>query len=399
MSCILLFFFITGSFVTAFNPVSALELVEDTWNTKPLANQTRKSFEVVGFEGKLYAIGGFYYTEIPYPIAPIYVENYLGTNERYDPVADTWDTLEPMPTPRVSFAIAAYDGKIYCIGGRTDETDYYLKLGLNEVYDIATDSWSTKASPPFTSEFFVQVHVVGGKIFVRTLYELFMYDPVKDSWIEKTQIPYNTEPRNGVTSTMVDDKVIVLQLVESDYPRDNPNKVNIMIYDPKIDVWTEGQVIEIAARSVFITAGVTTDSYASKTVYVLGYRYLDSIPMKSSIWAYDPIQDVWSTAKAVPANISFYCVAVVDDILYVFGSTENGETIMQYTPVGYGDVLPLNSSPTPSDGSSSSKAESLGTFLTGSVKIIIVFTVSAAVTVTALLFYLRGKNKFEGKYV
>jgi len=81
VSFLLIFFFINGSFVTAFSLVSALELVEGTWNTKPLSNQTQKSFEVVGFEGKLYAIGGFYYTEIPYPIAPIYVENYLGTNE------------------------------------------------------------------------------------------------------------------------------------------------------------------------------------------------------------------------------------------------------------------------------------------------------------------------------
>ncbi|MDR2719474.1 MAG: hypothetical protein LBC03_01540 [Nitrososphaerota archaeon] len=91
----LLFFFISGTFTSSFTPVSASELVEDSWNTKtPSPNPERQAFEVVTVEGKIYAIGGFYYTETPYHIVgSVLVENYLGTNERYDPVTDTWTTL------------------------------------------------------------------------------------------------------------------------------------------------------------------------------------------------------------------------------------------------------------------------------------------------------------------
>jgi hypothetical protein len=99
---------------------------------------------VVAVDGKIYAIGGSYQTEVPsYDQFPLYLTKYVSTNEMYDPVSDTWVTLESMPTPRAYFAIAAYDNKIYCIGGITVcasnifTFDYCL---LNEVYDTVTNN-------------------------------------------------------------------------------------------------------------------------------------------------------------------------------------------------------------------------------------------------------------------
>ncbi|MCL2292230.1 MAG: hypothetical protein FWC30_04080, partial [Candidatus Bathyarchaeota archaeon] len=44
----MLFFFLTsGSFTLAFNPVSASELIEDSWNTKTPMSQPRCSLGVV----------------------------------------------------------------------------------------------------------------------------------------------------------------------------------------------------------------------------------------------------------------------------------------------------------------------------------------------------------------
>jgi len=140
----LLFFFIAGTFAISFNPVSASGLVEDSWNTKTSMNQARYDLGVVAVDGKIYAIGGY---------APVLYDGYtnfgVGTNECYDPVTDTWVTLEPMLAPRASFAIAAYQGKIYCIGGAGPNG----LCGTNEVYDIATDSWSAKTAMPFNDSF------------------------------------------------------------------------------------------------------------------------------------------------------------------------------------------------------------------------------------------------------
>ncbi|MCL1976735.1 MAG: kelch motif-containing protein, partial [Candidatus Bathyarchaeota archaeon] len=96
-----LFFFTSGTFVVAFNPVSASELVEDSWNTKAPMSEPRGGLGVVAVDGKIYAIGG--QTN----------DGYVGTNERYDPKTDKWITLASMPTPRDHFAMVAYEGNPY----------------------------------------------------------------------------------------------------------------------------------------------------------------------------------------------------------------------------------------------------------------------------------------------
>jgi N-acetylneuraminic acid mutarotase len=122
----LVLFFIMGLFTTVFSSVSALELIEDSWKTKTPSSQTTWG-SIVSVEDKIYVIGGSYTTEDPgngqYPY-PLFVTHYCDTNKRYDTVTDTWTTLKPMPTPRADLAIAAYDGKIYCIGGQTGEKKY-----------------------------------------------------------------------------------------------------------------------------------------------------------------------------------------------------------------------------------------------------------------------------------
>lgn len=51
----LLFFFISGTFVATFNPVSASELAENSWNTKMPMSQARQGLGAVTVDGKIYA--------------------------------------------------------------------------------------------------------------------------------------------------------------------------------------------------------------------------------------------------------------------------------------------------------------------------------------------------------
>jgi hypothetical protein len=394
VTVILLFFFISGTFTIAFNSVSASELVEDSWNIKTPMVHARNVASVVAVDDKIYVIGGIYFTEIPYYIAPMNIENPLGINERYDPMTDTWVTLKPMPTPRTIFNIAAYQGKIYCIGN-----------GPTEVYDTATDSWSTKAQLFYDART-SQAHVVTGKIFVRTLCELFMYDTVTDSWAEKTQIPYNLEPRHTIVSAVVDDKILVFQVVESDFSYNHTNEVYVMIYDPRLDIWSEGKTQEIDDAGFIMAAGVTTGVYAPKNVYIFSYT-VKSQSMIATMWTYNPLKDAWLTAKVMPTYIYVYGIAEVDDVLYVFGQTEYDEAKkqfdevnMQYVPIGYDPLgyptLPTTTAPMTSDDTSfsgSSESKPLLAFLTGPVVTTVV--ILTCVVIAILFFYLRGKKKQE----
>ena len=140
---------ILGFFTVVIKPVSA-DLIENSWNTKTPMSQARHSLGVVAVDGKIYAIGG--YTCFGYALSK---DNIVGTNERYDPKTDTWTTMASMPTPRGSFAIVAYEDKIYCIGGTVNTipnadlliSRMAVSCNIVEIYDTVIDSWSTKATP------------------------------------------------------------------------------------------------------------------------------------------------------------------------------------------------------------------------------------------------------------
>jgi len=94
-----------------------------------------------------------------------------------------------MPTPRIAFAIAVYQNKIYCIGGKTDNG----LTGVNEVYDSETDTWETKASMP-TPRDWLKANVLNGRIYLAGGYPKSStlnegYDAETDSWSTKTPAP------------------------------------------------------------------------------------------------------------------------------------------------------------------------------------------------------------------
>jgi len=360
---LLLFFFITGSFVAAFNSVSASSLVEDSWNTKTSMSQNRHTLGVAVVDGKIYAIGGFA------------CSGYLDTNEQYDPVTDTWTTLTSMPTPRNSFAIAAYQGKIYCIGGITSNEHGYFWCGVNEVYDVATDSWSTKASLPVNSSY-SQTHVVDGKIFVIMGCDLYMYDPVIDVWTEKTRMSIMPVSLVSFVLPTMTDKIVVI----AEFPiTGSPNKSSeqkVIIYDTKTDMWCEGTNPPPETVRGFV--GVTTGVYAPQRVYVLGVY---------DTFVYDPTTALWASTTSMLTPRYGFGVAVVDDVLYVIGGSVPNTGVQflsvneQYVPIGYHET-PTTVTP----GSSSSSKHHLD---------YLVITVSATLTfgvaITFILFKIKRK--------
>ncbi|MCL1976607.1 MAG: hypothetical protein FWG55_00620, partial [Candidatus Bathyarchaeota archaeon] len=367
-----LFFFTSGTFVVAFNPVSASELVEDSWNTKASMNYARGFLGVVAVDGQIYAIGG--------STAYLSGLTFVGANERYDPVTDTWTTLASMPTPRSRFAIAACQGKIYCMGN-----------GPTEVYDIATDSWSTKAHAPFITGSTV---VVNEQLFVVVTSNVFMYDPATDVWANKTSMPEHSL-QNTYNSFVVDNKVVV-----------SDNK-KVMIYDPKTDVWYEETTKYQNFNGV---TGVTTGVYAPQKLYAI-WGWYDYVRFSIVNNVYDPLSGDMSSGKVMSIPRWKFGVVVLDDLLYAIGGYdfENACSIVeQYVPIGYDGTIhtPEPSNPTtsppvtpnPSDTFASSEPEppkTSGPFLTGFVVTALVLVVVLVFAGVFLYFQRRGKLNRE----
>jgi N-acetylneuraminic acid mutarotase len=166
--------------------------------------------------GKIYVIGGFVVpekTQIPVGAAWEPIDDVW----EYDPAADSWKTLAPLPGKRGAAVAVEVGGKIYVIGGATtvegSKDPFFTFFGpcrvlaTNDVYDPATNKWESRRSMdvPRNHAF---AGAVDGKIYViggRTGHALILsatntdaveeYSPVADMWsAPKERMP---TPRSG----------------------------------------------------------------------------------------------------------------------------------------------------------------------------------------------------------
>jgi N-acetylneuraminic acid mutarotase len=324
-SLMLISILILSSFAAVFSVASASELVEDSWNTKKPMSQARYGLSAVTVDGKIYAIGG----------QTDEYGSYVGTNELYDPKKDTWTTLKSMPTPRSYFGIVACQGKIYCIGGSGDNTEN--SLSVNEVYDVATDKWSTKTSLPVSGSHGspVQAHVVDEKIFVIVSRLLYMYNPVTDSWTQKASLPKTVASDPYVYSAVVDDQIIVIITDEH---------LEVLIYDPNTDVWSKGKTTGYDSGFAIAVAVATSGRFAPQKIYVLSSGPSFFLYPTGDVFVYDPLSGMWEQRVKDPTPRARFGVAVLDDVLYVIGGvallgTKGDREALavneQYVPIGY----------------------------------------------------------------
>jgi len=135
-----------GSILT----VAVYEPATDTWTQKGDMPASRRAGFTSVVDGKIYGFGGY--------------ANRRRVDE-YDPVTDTWTEKAHMPTYRHALSTSVVDGKIYAIGGYVPGVSGYPGVATVEVYDPATDTWTTAPDMP-TGRFGPRTSVVDGKIYV-----------------------------------------------------------------------------------------------------------------------------------------------------------------------------------------------------------------------------------------
>jgi len=188
----------------------------DKWTEKKGMPRLAHHAALAAANGKIYVIGGFMPakdTQIPTggawaPIADTW---------EYDPAADSWKSLAPVPTKRGAAVAVEVAGKIYVIGGATtvagSKDPYFtffgpsLVLTTNEVFDPATNKWESR-TPMSVARNHAYAAAVNGKIYViggRTGHAFILsatntdvveeYSPVSDMWsAPKERMP---TPRSG----------------------------------------------------------------------------------------------------------------------------------------------------------------------------------------------------------
>ena len=142
----------------------------DTWKALAPMPSKRGSPVAAAVGDKIYVIGGVGLMPGSTDTALSFNTTQLvvGTVEEYDPAANTWRERSPMPTPRNHAAIGAVNGKIYVIGGRVGAAFIGLATDVSvvEEYDPATDKWGAPRARMPTARSALGYGVVNGRIYV-----------------------------------------------------------------------------------------------------------------------------------------------------------------------------------------------------------------------------------------
>jgi len=278
---------------------------ENTWTQKTPLPHARGYLGVVASDNEIYAIGG---RDTLVSDSIIISGTLVGYNEAYNPKTDKWTTKTPMPTPREDFAIAYYQNKIYCTGGIWSSISGKgaLLTDTNEVYDIQTNTWSTKKPLPQALNG-QQANVVEGQIYViggedqkgKHLNDTFVYDPASDTWTTKAPMPFAT---SGYISTVHNNKIYIIGGVLAG--------CRIQIYDPQTDTWSTGSDLP-PGDGVGTGSGVTSGIKVPVQIYALSDDGSNKI--------FDPISNNWTNGDSIPTIRRAFGSAVLDDMLYVVG--------------------------------------------------------------------------------
>jgi N-acetylneuraminic acid mutarotase len=197
----------------------AYDPATDKWTKKTPMPRPAHHSALVAANGKIYVAGGFVapqQTQIPVGGAWEPIDDMW----EYDPVADSWKSLAPLPGKRGSAVAVEVDSKIYVIGGATtvegSKDPFFTFFGparvlsTNDVYDPATNTWQSRR-PMAVPRNHAFAAAVNGKIYViggRTGHAFILsatntdvveeYNPVDDMWsAPKDRMP---TPRSGGAS-------------------------------------------------------------------------------------------------------------------------------------------------------------------------------------------------------
>jgi len=187
-------------------------------------------------------------------------------NRVYDPVADTWEYLAPIPNEGFSWghAAAVVNDKIYVIGG-------YNGIGDGEQpdpkvlrYDPRRDVWTGGLAPIPINETCggrcdgLAAGVINGIVYVvGTGKHLQIYNPATDVWSQGASLPIPTTDAPGVVA--VDGELYVFG---GSNPFDCGGRA-VQIYNPKNNEWHLGK--QMSTGRCYLAVALHSGS-----VYVFG---------------------------------------------------------------------------------------------------------------------------------
>lgn len=302
----------------------------DTWMRKANMPTARTLLSASVVNGKIYAIGG----KTPNPDPNDWGD--VPTTAEYDPKTDTWTKKANMLTARRGLSTGVVNGRIYAIGGYTDQSGFTSAV---EEYDPETDTWTKKADIPTGPVAGVGVGVVDGKLYAiggnalgRANLTVYEYDPATDTWTRKADALTGRE----APAAVVNGKIYVM----GGRTREGQNAISLSTleeYDPATDTWTKKA--DMPTARYFSAVGMVNGE-----ILVIGGTNGERV-----VEEYDPATDKWTRKADMPTGRWGLAAGAVNGKIYAIGGNDALPTVEEYTPEGWQpptQVSPQGSLPT-----------------------------------------------------
>jgi hypothetical protein len=242
-------------------------------------------------------------------LAVVALAAVVGVRGTGEAEAAPWTYRESMSQRRSYVAAATIGDKIYAAGGMVGETGRPLDLLAR--YDPDADSWETLHSMPEAVRAGAAVavdgvlYVIGGTTADGNSRAMYAYDPATDEWSERAPLP---EPRFNHSALALDGKVYVLGGFHEGEERDD-----VFVYDPATDQWSEGPSLPFANHAF--------DAVPFRgEIWMIGGRRDDEI--LRDVWILNPATGQWREGPAMPEPMELLGAAVAgDEIHAVWEST------------------------------------------------------------------------------
>lgn len=201
--------------------------------------------------------------------------------------ADNWQTLNPATSPeaRSGHSMVTINNQVYMFGGLSPAGS-----AQNDLWQFQKEASNWEAivagAPPPARQSHTAVgvddkmYVFGGLDSDNThLGDLWVYDTSTSSW---SQAPAGPEARAYHNAASMNGKMVIFGGLGTDWQE----RSDVWVYDPQSSSWTQG------ADFPGGTGYGESTAVAGGKMYVMGQS-------TNEVYAYDPVQDAWSTETVV----------------------------------------------------------------------------------------------------
>jgi N-acetylneuraminic acid mutarotase len=249
------------------------------------------------------------------------------TLQVYDVASNTWSTGAPLPAARGQInGVSAISGRLYVTGGYNASGEVVKTL---YVYETGTNTWTRKADMP-EAGFRGSQGVIAGRLYVYTALHsdvepprFFRYNPATNRWA--TLPPPPNEHRDDAGSGVIGGKFYLAAgrlFGESIHQ-------SVDVYDPATNSWT-------SAAPMPAPLCCAASAVVKGKLYVAGGLMGDGGGTAASLQVYDPLTNTWTSKAPMPTPRRYAAGVAAGGLVFVMtGQLTDGSMtrkVEAYTP-------------------------------------------------------------------